>query len=488
MYKFDCISNLNEMKELCFYIKAINSAINANKYNPKDLMPTKLFIEKEYNLEISLSKLYLFKEKIHKLCGTKNKFPTIKELDKIIKGYIKFCKDKLKECELEVLKEELNLKDAKYEVKKDTYKSAEELAKDISVSRKIYYTNNSWLVILSAVISLFCVSLLTLIMGTFFPTFFTMFLTKAQELTIMLLLFVGIFFIIYALCIYGFATYTYNLGKKIKAYNKYSGKILSDYNKFNNAQFLYNNLLKELSVGGIEFSDKLIYSYLSETDDIDLVIYNEKKKTFPISTLELKDVPPIGIVLSKKEQDYSWLNSKVGKIEKSNINRELVHEINLLIGELKAKKLTNADITQNITSFYCNELSVNKRKDLIDDAESKLLLSQNYINLMDKINSFKALSIFDGSDVRAIRKINMIEEAEMQSFKDYIGAMCDRIEKAGKLNLISEGYYKTYEIIKKEIDMGVIYGEEIDKISVRYDLIKLFIRLHKELSVLDSLM
>ena len=64
MYNFEEIASLSELKELCFYIKAINEAqVDVNNYS--NMGQVKDHLKDKYNLEISFSKLYLFVEKIY---------------------------------------------------------------------------------------------------------------------------------------------------------------------------------------------------------------------------------------------------------------------------------------------------------------------------------------------------------------------------------------------------------------------------------------
>ena len=95
MYKFDRVESLAEMKEICFYIKAINDAKAQKQFNINDLMTFKTFLNNKYNLEIPLSKLYLFVEKIYYING-KKEIPTHKYLEQVVAGYIDYQKSTLK--------------------------------------------------------------------------------------------------------------------------------------------------------------------------------------------------------------------------------------------------------------------------------------------------------------------------------------------------------------------------------------------------------
>lgn len=489
MYKFDNISNLNEMKELCFYIKVINEAKEENKFNKSDLMPLKKFIENRYNLEISLSKLYLFVEKITYLSGNKNKIPNTSDIDKIIKEYIKYHKSILKEAEIEILTQELNLKDAKYKTKNGEYKSAEELSSNIAVNKKIFTSNNNWLLLISGVTALFIVALCYVCVGCFVPNLLTIFISKPQEIWIAVLLLLLLFTATYLISLETYAKSTKKLRIKIVGYDKYSTKIAVDFYRYNQAKLAYQTKLKDFSINGIEFSESLIYNYLKENDGIDVLSYSNKpRKGFKTSKYNGGiGSKKIGVVLSKQEQDYNWLKSEAVAVQKKNINKEVVSEVNNLASKLQSLNLSTATLAKDISDFYCIELSTKKRKANIDNAQTKIELETNYLKLMDKITEFKNLSVFQGTDVRAIKKYNMLEDAEKLSFKDFLGVMCDRIEKAGELKLLEVGEYETYNRIKEELTSGVIYGINIDAISTRYELSKLFVKIYNDLASLDSL-
>ena len=92
MYNFSEIKNLNELKELCFFIKAIDeTGLVATKHEHAGQI--KDYLKSRYTLETSVSKLYLFVQKILFVYNKKDKFPKADEIDKIIKAYIAFVHD-----------------------------------------------------------------------------------------------------------------------------------------------------------------------------------------------------------------------------------------------------------------------------------------------------------------------------------------------------------------------------------------------------------
>lgn len=488
MYKFDRVESLAEMKEICFFIKAINEAKTKNKFNTNDLMTFKEFLNKKYNLEIPLSKLYLFVEKIYYL-NNKKEVPTNKELEAIVAEYIDFQKKALKKYELDIIKAELNLSDKKYNVGDYGFKSAKDLTKDISITKKVYNSYNGWILLASAAIALFLGTGMFLFIGAFFPTLLTYFISKPQEVILLLLIVAVLTYTMYVVLDYANRKKTWHLKAQIDAYNKYRPQIEIDYNKLIEAKRIYTNKQVEFSINGIEFSEKLIYNYLTMNDRIDIASYSTiaKKYTKFQANESINKPTKTSVILSKKEQDINWNKSSFSKIEKDCMNKELIYRMTSLVKVIKENKASTISVAKAVSDLYCNELSVEKRKNLITDVDSKYELSKNYLNLIKKIEEFEKMSYFNAVVQAKNDSDEMVVKAEeMLSFKQDLGSMCDRIEKAYSLGLVEENKYKSYKIVKDMIN-SLDGSANVEQINTRVGLVKLYVKLYEDLQIYDIL-
>lgn len=486
MYKFDRVESLAEMKETCFFIKAIDQAIKVNKFNKQNLMVFKDFLKSEYNLEIPLSKLYLFVEKIEYL--NNGKLAKASEIDKIVKSFLEYNKDVLTAYEINIIKAELNIKDPKYNLGDYGYKSAKELSTDISVTKKLYYGYNNWLLIASFVVALFLSSALVVVIGSFYPKLLVYFESKAQEVILFVLILSFLTYALYYLFDFIYRKKTWHLKAQIDGYNKYIIEIEEDYNKLLKAKRIYSKKLADLSINGIEFSENLLYNYLTLNDKLDVLSYSSSigKRVNIANKAQEKQNNKIGVVLSKKEQEYNWFKSETSKTEKQNINKELVARVDNLAQVLKSRKVSTINLAKSVSELYCNDLSVEKRRERIDNAESRYELTKNYLSILEKIEEYEKLSFFENSNSSVKSKLK-VQDVERNAFKDDLFSICDRIEKAYSLKLIDETKYQSYRLIKDGLNKNYIYGKNISEIDLRAELSKLYIKLYEELIIYDIL-
>jgi len=491
MYNFNEIQNLSELKELCFYIKAINEAqVDAKKL--ENMGQVKDYLKNEYNLEISVSKLYLFVQKIISVYNNKGKFPEVEVVDDIIKQYISKVRKDLKAAEKSVELANLNFKDPKHKVGKNKFLSSQDLSHDISLKKKIYAKESNVLLIWAAVISVFFVSLTYCIIGISFPKLLSIYMNKAQEIVLLLLSICILTYLIYWLLYFVNRKNLNELKFYINNYYRYETVIRYDIGFLNKQKQGLFGLRNMLSINGMELTDELMYNFIKNSDDLDIKYFNSKVNSKKIGgglVLKTKNKPEtFGQVISRYEQNNNWKESELAKLEKKYINQELVARINALAGFMNSKGIADIELARSMSDLYCKELSVNERKVKIDDADSKIQLSKNYVVLVDKILEFEKFNIFNSSKNYSVSKADLVVTAEERvSFSNSLTAMFNRIEKAEALGLLSSGQAETYKNIKKELHSGIVQGVEVESVAFRYDLAKLYIRLYEELVTYDVL-
>lgn len=489
MYNFNEIKNLNELKELCFYIKAINEArIEVFKY--ENMGQIKDYLKNEYNLEISVSKLYLFVQKILSVYN-KDKFPEENVIDDILKSYVANIRKKQRRVEKELEVAELNIRDPKHKITKGKFVSTEQLADDIVLKRKMFARENNILLAWAGVFGVFLISILYCVIGIGFPELLRLYVTKVQEVVLVLLSICVLSYIIYWLLYFINHEKMDSLKVAIDSYYKYELVIKNDILLLNTAKQNLYAFKNQLSINGIEMTDDAILSFLRDSDAVDIKYYNTKINAKSLGReLKLNASKPaqFGQVISKHEQDMLWQDSEESKKEKEFINKELIARVNVLAECLNNKAHKETSIISKMSDLYCNELSVAERQKLIDNADSKIQLLKNYCNLIDKLHAFAKTAEIDINQYQQKEKSKLqVSEEERASFNSSLLQIFKRIAKADSLNMLSSGQSETYKRIQKELDTGVIQGVQIDAVAYRYDLAKLYIRLYDELSTYDIL-
>lgn len=487
MYNFKEINSLNELKEVCFYIKAINeSKVDVSNYNNIGLV--KDFLKQEYNLEISVSKLYLFAQKILFIYN-KNKFPEIETIDDIINEYLQNTKKELLSARKEVEFAELELTDPKFKVGKNKFVSTTDLSTDIALKRKLYTKQTNQLLLWACGLGVFLVSLIYCIIGIGYPSLLGLYVSKTQEILLVLCGVVVAISLIYLLLYLINYKKLRNLKFTIDNYYRYEFAIKNDILAYNLSKQKYFAVKNRFAINGIEMSDEVLRDFLKNSDILDIKYFNTRinaKEMGRVLNLGGAKTIKLGQVISRREQDIAWLKSKISGMEKLKINQELAYRMNLLADVVKS--YSNKLITSALNEFYCRELAVSLRQEKIDGAESKIELSKNYISMSEKINSFEREYLAEG--VKLLPKSHkpaLVTAEERQSFKDSLSAVLSRIEKADSLGLLTSGQSETCKNIQKELSSGVVQGRQVDGISTRYELTKLYVNLFDELSSYDVL-
>ena len=489
MFNFDETRNLGELKEICFYIKAINESGFASNWS-ENIGNILAYLKKEYNLEVSASKLYLFVQKILYIVKSKNDFPDSKIIDDLTNEYIKNIRNEQRKSAEELTKAQLNYEDPKYEMQNNNFVSTKELASNITIKENMYTNLLTKLIIWSVVISLFVVASVCCVVGIFFPHVFLNFMSRSQELAIMLLMFCILILIMY------FVLYLINikrvksLSNPIKRYYKYEPLIKMDEGRLINAKhsvFMANNAT---TINGIELSNDMIHSYLTKTDEIDISFFSKKNNELLDDIKQINELQyaQIGQTISSHEQDNNWRSQKSTVKEKQLMNIEIVERINDLAEIIVVRNLSDELVAHSISDLYCNELSVEVRNDKINGAMSKIELVSNYIQMIDKIKEFETLECFAKSKIPSkLKSVMRVTTEERLSFEKSLTLMIDRIEKACALGLLSKGQIKTYKNVEAELRSGIVQGLQVTDIEYRYDLAKLYYNLYKELELFDVL-
>lgn len=489
MFNFDETRNLGELKELCFYIKAINESGLSRDWSD-NIGKILVYLKKEYNLEVSASKLYLFVQKILYIANSEEKFPTSEDCETIINAYIEHIRDNQKRSAEELNKAELNYEDPKYEIATNKYVSTKELATNIALKENIYTNLLTKLLIWSVLIGVFIVALTCCSIGIFFPQVFKLFLTKPQELAILLLLFCLVSSIAYLLLYLFNLKQIKNLSSIIKNYYKYEPIINLDEHRLKSARhdlFVANNAV---CVNGIELSNDMLFSYLNNADKIDISYFNKKNNNEIENKAQTQELAYaiIGQTISSREQNNNWRTGDLAIKEKQYINREIVVRINELAETITNKNLSNEMVAHSISELYCNQLSVEVRDEKINHATSKIELTKNYIEMIDKIREFETMNFFVKSKLpNRLKSVMVVTADERISFERSLSTMLARIEKANSLGLLSKGQAKSYKNVEKDLMSGIVQGMQIDKIEFRYDLAKLYVKLYEELELFDVL-
>lgn len=488
MYNFNEINNLSELKETCFYIKAINESGTTIK-SSSDLVVVQKYLKEKYNLEITVSKLYLFVQKITTLYNKGKTFPKTSDIDDITKAYITSIRKETKQAEEDIKVARLNLQDPKLQVGKNCYDSSENIAKDITIAKAMYHTKKNSFMIWSCVISLFIIAFAYCLVGIFEPKWLENFSTKPQEVLLVILAIVVLAILVYW-CMY---LYNYKLMHsnrvKLNNYNKHYAVINYDVKALNDAKYKLYELKEKFSINGIEMTDNLIYEFLMDTDDLDIMFYNANlNKKEEEKHEKLQQARRIGPIISKQAQNKAWEDSELSKLEKMKINQELVVRVDALISYLHSKGLGENELSRSITSFYCNELSIASRKEKIDKITNKYQLDANYIEIMNKITEFeKVYDMGVNSYLTKYKQDLVVSTPEQLSFSEEINTMFNRIEKAITLGLLSEGQVKSFKKTLDNYNAGLIQGVNFVHTIYRYDYAKLYVNLCDELSVYDLL-
>ena len=79
MYNFNEIKSLNELKEMCFYIKAF-SEIGVKNIDTTNEEKIKTELKNRYNLKVTTSRLYLFVNKIQNVTQNEKALPLKSEI------------------------------------------------------------------------------------------------------------------------------------------------------------------------------------------------------------------------------------------------------------------------------------------------------------------------------------------------------------------------------------------------------------------------
>ena len=489
MYNFNEVKNLNELKELCFYIKAINEAqVDVNNYS--NMGQVKDHLKNKYNLEISFSKLYLFVKKIE-LVVNRDKFPHTEEVDNIINEYVAKIHKDINDAEKEVRLSEMNVQEPKHKVGKSSFSSSETLSQNIVVNKKVYKKENMALLIWAYVVGLFITSVTFCTIGLVVPSFFNIYETTVQEICLALLEILLVGYIMY-LILYAVNHKRMNeLKFAIENYYKYENVIKYDINRLNVAKQALYTLKNQFSINGIDITDEQMKGFLKNADEVDIKHYNERINAKPIGReLGLGTSKPVKFsqVLSRYEQNQKWKESKAAKLEKQNINQELVVRIDFLAKFLNKKGLDDIELAKAMSDLYCKELSLAEREEKIDKADSKINLAKNYVALVDKLLQFEKLNLFANSGKNNMPKQALqVTTEERADFWSCLNVMFERIDKAVALGLLSEGQSNSFKNLRQEVISGVVQGSQIDAVLYRYDLAKLFIRLYDEISTYDIL-
>lgn len=489
MFNFDETRNLGELKELCFYIKAINESGHASNWGG-DIGKILAYLKKEYNLEVPASKLYLFVQKILYIYNNEEKFPSIEDGEQIMHEYIEHIRTEQKRSAEELTKAELNYEDPKYEIESNNFLSTKDLASSIAIKESVYTNLLTKLLIWSVIIGVFIVSLTCCVIGVFFPVVFKYAISKPQELGMLLLLFCVVTSITYLiLYLINYKTIK-KLSTIIKNFYKYEPIINIDEKRLKTAKhnvFMANNAV---CVNGIELSNEMMFSYLNNSDYIDISFYKNKSNGLieDVEEKQLVQYANIGQTISSREQNNIWQNDEISVKEKRYINREIVVRINELAETINTKKIENELIAHSISELYCNDLSVESRDEKINHALSKIELTRNYVEMIDKIKNYENMDLFIKQKLPSrIKSVMSVTTDERLSFERSLNIMISRIDKANSLGLLSKGQAKTYKHVEKELKNGIILGLQLDKIEYRYDLAKLFIKIHDELALFDVL-
>ena len=494
MYNFEEIDNLNEMKEVCFLIKAFDEAKKAKNGLKNNYVELSEFIQKRYNLEISVSKLYLFEKKIQKIVGVKKPFPTEADLPQIVKEYLKQQKKILKTYELKAAEEELKIQDPKYKVKKNVYFSSAQLVKDFSVKKTIlnrYYNNLVITSVLLALLSAFAI--LCVLRTTDFSWPVTL-PTLFEQVMIIVLGTVLLWLFFYVLL----HLMTYKQLKPVKlqvrAYYKYKLRLDADYNNLRDARRDYAERSREFFINGMPFSDELLTGFLLSISFADKYYFDKKFSAIEQNSTTNKTKENISkrissaVLVSKKEQDIAWQNAQLSKTEKTNINKEIVARLNNLAKHIKENQDINELLAKEISDFYCKDLSLKQRTLNITESPSKYALDKYYVDIINQLLRYENSDYFKDAKIDSrLKRICIVSDAEKQSFTEYISDMCNRIEKAIELDKLSSSQVKSYKKVKESYDHGIIYGQVIGDVITRYDLCSLFIKLYEELDNFDIL-
>ena len=489
MFNFDETRNLGELKEICFYIKAINESGFASNWS-NNIGEILAYLKKEYNLEVSASKLYLFVQKILYIVNSENEFPDIGAIDNIINDYINYMRSKQRETAEELTKAQLNYEDPKFELRNNQYKSTKYFATSIALKENLYTNLLTKLVVWSAIISLFLVSVSCCVVGVFFPHLFMIVMSKPQELAILLLMFCVLILLTYLVLYLINHKKIKNLSVVIKRYYRFENLIKMDEARLNQAKhnfFVANNAI---SVNGMELSDDMIFAYLKNSDQIDISFYNKKNIGRLESEVKTNDLQyaKIGQTISSHEQDNTWREDLSTTKEKQLMNREIVERINELAETIVVKNLSDELVGHSISDLYCKDLSVEVRNEKINDATSKIELVSNYIEMIDKIKEYESIRFFAKSKIsNKLKSVMSLSTEERLSFEKSLMIKIARIEKACSLGLLSKGEVKTYKNIEKDLMSGIVQGLQVDAIEFRYDLAKLYVKLYKELDLFDVL-
>lgn len=478
MYNFNEINSLIELKEVCFYIKAINEYGGSED----SAVEIKEFLKSRYNLEISVSKLYLFVDLIKKIYHKDGKFPKTKEIDNIISEYISTVRKEQVQAEEELKEAQIKIKTPRHRVGKNKYKSSEKLSEDISVKKELHNKYNRSIVCWAFVISLFIMSLTYCLVGMFYPKLLTNFGSKSQEVAFFIVMVIIGMMVIYAI-IYNLNTKIVVLGREIHQYNNNSFGIYEDVRDLNNAKKRVYSANNKLAVNGMELSDEAVYSYLKSLDDLDIKYFSMKANKEDKSTEKPLILSGVSSVISKREQDQRWQESEISVIEKTNINKEVVGRVSLMI-EYLSEKQSEPVLAEKLSAFYINKLSLNARNSKLNSARTKSALTKNYISIVEKIMEYEELPVFE--KLKQPSKLLNATKEEKESFKNELNAMFRRIEKAHSIGLVSKGQATTAKIIEDEINSGYIQGVEVNAITSRYELAKLYIKIYDELSIFDT--
>lgn len=486
MYNFDETKSLSELKELCFYIKAINESGYGSKWSD-NIGRIINYLKKEYNLEVSASKLYLFVQKILYIVKADREFPSIKEIDSIISEYINYIRSEQKDRSAELLRAELNFEDPKFEVETNKFLSSKDLSAGVVHKEKLYTSIMLKLLVWSFLTGLFVVSSACCVIGIAFPKILGMFITKPQELAIIVLAFCVVFMLTYLVLYLCNRRNLRELGTAIRRYYKYEALIKLDTNILKAAKhnlFLADGLVR---VNGIELSNEMMYSYLHDSDYVDISFYNKKISEDTKNQTELQ-YARLGQVISSREQDNMWREMDESRLEKQCMNREIVERINLLAETISGKNLGDEQIARSITELYCKDLSVDARNEKINSANSKIELAKNYIEMIDKLLHYESMGLFEKSQKSAkLKSVMTVSVEERLSFEKSLTAMLTRIEKANSLGLLTKGQAKSYKNVEKDLRDGIVQGLQLNSIAYRYDLANLYVKLYDELALFDVL-
>lgn len=487
MYNFEEISSLSELKELCFYIKAINES--GIKECPQSHIKIAEFLNEKYNLEIFVSKLYHFVKKIKKMFGS-NTFPTDSDVDLIINAYINEMQGAMIEADQRVKECELTIYEPRYRTRKNDYQSTYDLSQDVSVNRTLYMHKNNSLLIWAFVWSLFIVTSAYCVVGIAFPTWLAGFVTKSQEIAIVLVCLIVLFVIFYAIM--------YIINRKqlvgwrdlIENYYKYEHNIKSDLKELNLARANLGLVKSKCSINGIQLSREMVYNYLTQSDELDIKFFASKniKSTQNVKLDARFATTVVGQTISRYEQNKYWRESEIAQIEKENINKEIVARVDNLASNLKLMNFPEQEQIKTIGELYYEELSVSVRNKKIDGAQSRVELCKNFVDSVDRILQHQKLYALDLSKEQTLLKsVLLVSDQERKSFDDSVELMMNRIEKACELKLLPDGQINSFFNIKSEYQNGRFQGQEITAIRYRYDLAKLYIKIYDELLGYDLL-